>query len=145
MTKKFCPSHSISQEQSIIWLLFMVLMCKMVISPGVFSFFQNFDFFDCQRDKRAKNGPKWQKILSVTCSISQEPYLIWLSFMVHMCKVIISPGDYFIFSKFWFFRLLGGWKCKKWSKMTKNAVCHTSYIRNHTSYDCHLWYTCVKW
>ena len=29
--------------------------------------------------------------------------------------------------------------------MTKNSVCCTSYLRNHTSYDCHLWYTYVKW
>ena len=27
--------------------------------------------------------------------------------------------------------------------MTKNSVCHTSYLRNHTSCDCHLWYTIV--
>ena len=27
----------------------------------------------------------------------------------------------------------------------KNEICHASYLRNHTSYDCHLWYTCVKW
>ena len=41
-------------------------------------------------------------------TISQEPYIIWLSFMVHMCKMIISPGVFFSFSKFWFSRLLGG-------------------------------------
>ena len=29
--------------------------------------------------------------------------------------------------------------------MTKHFVCCSSYLRNHTSYDCHLWYTCVKW
>ena len=29
--------------------------------------------------------------------------------------------------------------------MTKNSVCHTSYLRNHILYDCHLWYTCIKW
>ena len=26
--------------------------------------------------------------------------------------------------------------------MTKNSVCRTRYLRNHTSCDCHLWYTC---
>ena len=45
--KKFCLLHSISQEPYIIWLSFMVHMCKMIISPGVFSFFQNFDFSGC--------------------------------------------------------------------------------------------------
>ena len=78
-------------------------------------------------------------------SISQEPYIIWLSFMVHMCKMIISPGLVFIFSKFSFFKLSGGYKDKNWSKMTKNSVCCTPYLRNCTSYDCHLWYTFVKW
>ena len=29
--------------------------------------------------------------------------------------------------------------------MTKNSVCRTPYLRNHTSYDCHLWCKCVKW
>ena len=26
--------------------------------------------------------------------------------------------------------------------MTKNYVCRIPYLRNHTSYDHHLWYTC---
>ena len=39
--------------------------------------------------------------------ISKEPYIIWLSFVVHKCKLMISPG---FFSKFWFF-----------SKRTKNG------------------------
>ena len=77
-------------------------------------------------------------------SISLEPYIIWLSFMVHMCQVIISPGFLFSFSIFWFFRLLEEYKCKKWSKMTKSCVRHAPYLRNHTSYDCHLCLTCAN-
>ena len=38
--KKFCLSHSISQGPYIIWLSFMVQMCKMVISSGVFFSFK---------------------------------------------------------------------------------------------------------
>ena len=30
-------------------------------------------------------------------SISQEPYIIWLWFLVHMCKMMISPVNFFIF------------------------------------------------
>ena len=52
---------------------------------------------------------------------------------------------FFSILKFWFFRLSGSWKGKKWPKMTKNSVCLTPYLRNHTSYDCDFWYTCVKW
>ena len=29
--------------------------------------------------------------------------------------------------------------------MTKNSVCHAPYLRNHTSYDCHLCWKCVNW
>ena len=29
--------------------------------------------------------------------------------------------------------------------MTKNSVCRAPYLWKHTSYDCHLWYTSVKW
>ena len=47
------------------------------------------------------------------------------------------------FSKFWFFELLVE-KGKKQPKMTRSSVRHASYLRNHTSYDCHLWNTCVK-
>ena len=35
-------------------------------------------------------------------SISQEPYLIWLSFVVNMCNLIICQGVFFIFLKIWF-------------------------------------------
>ena len=61
---------------------------------------------------------KWQKMvnekkLCLSCSIAQEPYIIWFSFMVHMCKMIISPGSFFIFSKIRFFRWLRESKCKK--------------------------------
>ena len=40
-------------------------------------------------------------------SRSQEPYIIWLTSVVDRCKMI-SPGGFFIFSKFGCFRFLGG-------------------------------------
>ena len=49
-----------------------------------------------------------------------------------------------IFFKFWFFGLLVGWKVKKWSKMTKNYVCCSTYLRKHTSYDCDFSCTFVR-
>ena len=58
---------------------------------------------------------------------------------------MISPDLFFIFSKFWFSGSVGGLKGKKWPIMTKNSVCHTPYLRNHTSCDCDFWYACVKW
>ena len=72
-----------------------------------FSFFQNFDFFGYKGGKKGKNSLKWQKILSVALNIS-EPCIIWSLFMLHMCKMIISPIVFYIFSKFWFLGLFGG-------------------------------------
>ena len=51
---------------------------------------------------------------------------------------------FFYFFKILIFRVVRGWRCKKWSKMTKTSVHRTQYPRNHTSYD-HLSCTYVKW
>ena len=122
MTKN-CPSHFISQESYIMWLSFMGCYGekgrKMVINDKKFCLF---------------------------CSMSQELYVIRLSFMVlvHIFKMIISPGFFSCFQNFDFPGCYWGFT-KKLSKMTKKIVWDTPYLRNHTWYDCHLWYTCVKW
>ena len=111
--RKNCLPCNISQKTYIIWFSFMVHMCKMIISKGIFKIFSKFWFSRLLGGKRAKNSPKWQKILSVTPSISQEPYIIWLSFMLHLCKMIISLGNFFIFFKiliFWVVREVNGQK-----------------------------------
>ena len=58
---------------------------------------------------------------------SQEAYIIWLWFVVHMCKTMTSPDAFVIFSKFWFSKLLGRWKGKKWPKMTTFCLSHTVF------------------
>ena len=128
------PSCSIFQEPYIIWLSFMGHICKM-ISP--LRSFQKFWFSGLlvKEQKTVQNDENF----FLSYSISQEPYIIWLSFMVHICKMIISPSVAFIFSKFWFLGSSGGWKGKKQSKITNN-VCRVLYL-NHKSYDCHLWCT----
>ena len=128
MTKKLCLVHFTSQEPYIIWLSFMVHLCKM-ISPVFFFFFFFFHFFKILilwvvmgyrgDEKIARNDKK----LCLSCSISQEPYII-LSFVVHKCKMI-SPGVFLIFSKFWFFGLLGesnGKNGPKWQKTLSFAL-----------------------
>ena len=96
--KKFCPSHSIFQEQpNIIWLSFMVHLCKNGdISKAFFHFFKILVF---QIVKGVKGWKMVQndKMFSPSRSISQEPNIIWFSFLVHMCKMIISLGNVFIF------------------------------------------------
>ena len=82
--KKVYPSRSISQEPDTIWLSFMACMCRLIISPGVFSFFQDFDFLSCYRGKWAKNSPKWQKILSITLNISGTMHYMILIYVTHV-------------------------------------------------------------
>ena len=103
--KKLCLLRSISQEPYIIWLSFMVQMCKVIISPGVFFNFKIL-IFRVVGAERAKNGPKLQKILPVSLR-SQESYIILLSFLVHMCQMMISPASFFIFQNFGFGDFMG--------------------------------------
>ena len=81
--------------------------------------------------------------MSVALHISESIHHT-MSFVVHNCEIIVSLDFFFVFWKFWFFKLLGRSKGKKWPKMTKNSVWHALYFRNYTSYDLHLWYTYVK-
>ena len=48
------------------------------------------------------------------------------------------------FFKILIFQVVRGVKEHKMVQDDKNSVRHARYLRNHTSYDCHLWYTCVK-
>ena len=84
-----------------------------LISPQYLFIFSKFWFFKLGGvgGKREKNGPKLEKILSVTLHISGTIHTSWYSFMIHMCKRI-SPDVFFIFSKFCFSRLLGGKRAK---------------------------------
>ena len=71
------------------------------------SMFQKFEFPGCQGVKRQKLA-KNDKQFCASCLLFQEPYIIWSLFMVHICKRIISPGIFFIFSKYRFSGSLRG-------------------------------------
>ena len=64
--------------------------------------------------------------------------------MVHICKMIASPGVVFNFSNFCFTRLPG--REGKRAEMVQNdktfCLSHLTF-QVHTSYDRHLWYACV--
>ena len=83
----------------------MVHLCKTIISPGFFSFFKILIFHVVRGSKKAKNGPKMRK--NYFCC---PPYLrnqtSWFSFLVNVCKMVISPDAFFIFSKFWTFQVI---------------------------------------
>ena len=109
-----------------------------------FSFCQNFDFsgyYGVKGQKYVQNDKKF----CLLDSISQEQYIIWLSFMVQMCKMMMSQGVFSFFQNFDFLGYYGSKREKKWSKMTKNSIFCAPYLRNHTSCDWQLWYAFVKW
>ena len=140
MTKKFCPSCSISQEPYIRWLSFMVHICKMIISPVIFFNFSKFWFSRVSGGRGG--GVKGLKKAQKDKKLSVAPYIsgtIYHMIFVDGTNVVnkISSGIFFIVSKFWFSGSLGGWKSKKMAQMTKkNSVYLTLYLRNGTSYDC---------
>ena len=78
-----------------------------------------------------------------SCLTSQEPYIIWSSFMVHMCKKIIFPGVFLYFFQSLIFGVNNWVKDRKWPKMRKKMFL-TLYLRNGTSYDCGSCCTCYK-
>ena len=103
-----------------------------------------------------RRGVKGQEIAQIykkfclSCSISQKPCIIWFSFMVRICKMIISIGFFFPFFKilmFWVIRTEeeGGKRAKNGPKWQKRYIRCTPYLRKHTSFDCRLQYTCVRW
>ena len=71
------------------------------------AFFSTFSKF-LIRGVKGQKSVKSDKKFCLSHFLSQELCIIWLSFVVHLCKIIISPAVFFIFSKFWFFGLLRG-------------------------------------
>ena len=77
-----CPSiwplRTISQEPYIMWSKFLVHMCKMMISPGIFFILQNFDFSGCYEGKKGQKMTQEKKFCS-SHSVSQVSLLIFVS------------------------------------------------------------------
>ena len=93
------------------------------------------------------SGIKGQKLVQndkkvcLLDSICQKPYIIWLSFMVQMCKMVVSPGVFFHFFKILIFQVVSGVKGQKMVQNDKK-ICCSRYLRNQrSSDDLHLWYT----
>ena len=127
---KRCPKW-----QKVVSMMMMMMMmncfCGIVDWRKAFSLISSRDHYQRSSPSRISDTPwagfepvqnlslsfvEWSCVVVITItpqcqnprSISQEPCIIWLSFMVHICKMIISPVVSFILSKFWFFGFLGG-------------------------------------
>ena len=105
-----------------------------MISPGVFSFFQNFEFLGCYGGKRAKNSQKWEIITSVTHHISRTIHHLMMNFVTHMQNDI--SGTYFHFFRILFFWAVFFLGCKraensrKWEIIT-SVIHHISGTVHH--------------
>ena len=151
--QKLHPSPAISQEQYrySLWSWVLVHLCKIMISPGFFFHFWYFIFPAVRGQKMAQDDKKF----CLLHFVSQELYIIWSWFLVHMCKRIIHICRAFLhFFQILIFRVNSGAKEQKLPEMTIISVtlhiwvtgqkmaqnnkkfCHTPYLRNCTSYDC---------
>ena len=116
---------------------------KWYLQVFFFSVFFSVFIFQAVRGVKGQKIAQNDKKFCLVHFISQGPYIIWLSFMVHLCKMMISPGAFFHFFKILIFWVVRRVKGQKWPRMTGksvllSALC-TLYIRNHTSYDLDLW------
>ena len=130
-------------------IMISVHLCKM-ISPRVFffSFFLYIFIFRAVRgSKRAKMAQNDKK-LCLLHFISQEPYIIWLTFMLlhlwYSCVKWHTQEFFSFFQSFDFWDCYGGKRTKN-SPKWQNSVCCAWYLKNNTSCNCYLWYTSVKW
>ena len=110
--KKVCGAWYLRNHTSYDHHLWCIRNCKMIISLGVFLFFQNFDFWVVRRVKGQK-WPKMTKKLRPLHFISQEPYIIWSWFMAHIFKRLISPDVYTFFFQMLIFGVNSGVKEQK--------------------------------
>ena len=126
------------------WSLFLVHICKMMISPVCFFVFFFFNFLRIFIFKffwvvRAKYSPKWKtKIISVI-HLSQEQCSIWSWFLVHLCQMIISPGVFVNFFKILIFGVASGVKAQKMVQNEKKIMSAALYFRNWSSFMVHMY------
>ena len=102
----------------------------------------------CLRNSMIMSFDKeWSKMTRK--SVSHTPYLRKHTSYDHdfwdTCKMMTSPGAFFIFSKFCFLGCWRGKRAKNGPKWQKKYVSLTRYLRNCTPYDCNFWYSFVKW
>ena len=85
------------------------------------------------------------KKLYPSCLISQEPYIIWCSFVVHMWKRIISPGGFFLhFFQIFIFGVNSGVKGQKVTQNNKKLCLLHSISQEAYIWSWFLMHMCKK-
>ena len=113
--------------------IYSTLVCITIISLTIFSYFKHFDFPGCRRVKVQKRVQNYKKIC-LSRFISHEPHIIWLSFVVHKCKMIISPRSFSIFFKILIFQVVRRVKVQKMARNDKKLCQSCLYISGNTHY-----------
>ena len=107
-------------------MIFGTLVLNDDISRIFFFFFEIFIFQAVMGVKGQKIAQNEKEQLHLSHAISQEQYSIWSWFLVHLCKMMISPGAFFHFFKiliFWVVRRVKGQKnSPKWQKTLSFAL-----------------------
>ena len=80
--------------------LWYTCMYKRIISPDIFIFFKILLFRIIRGEVKEQKMAQNDKNLCQCHYVSQEPYIIWLWFLVCMCKIMISPANFFILQNF---------------------------------------------
>ena len=97
-------------------------MYERIISRGIlFIFFKILIFGIIKRVAKGQKVAQNDKKVCLSHSVSQEPYIIWLWFLVHMFKMMISPANFSFFKIliFGFFRRIKG---KNWPTITSFSL-----------------------
>ena len=113
--------------------LWYTCMYKRIISAGIFFFFLFFSKFWFSGSlgvvKRAKNDPKLQKNSACLTPYFRNCLSYDFDFAKLLCKMMVSPSNFFVFQKFDFWDCYGGKRAKNDLKLPV-SVYFALYLRN---------------
>ena len=85
--------------------LWYTCMYKRIMSPGIFfHVFLRILIFGIIREElglvKGQQIAQNDKTLCLSHLVFQEPYIIYCDFLLHLCKMMISPANFLIFQNF---------------------------------------------
>ena len=131
MRKKLC--FCAFRNHTFMIFIYSTLVCITIISWSILHILNILIFWVVRRVKVQKIVQNDKKIC-LSRFKSHEPHIIWLSFVVHKCKVIISPRVFSIFFKILIFQVVRRVKVQKMARNDKNLCQSCLYISGTTHY-----------